>query len=252
MAKRKREDANVVPSKRHHAQGRSNRVERKLADAAADKENLPCSRRIEQLKSTQIQTKQVPHPFKTHHTTSNKPSRSTILQLKTNNTVNMLLKHPVSDYVTRPNVYNENWIARQQYLFTGLVNEVFKSRCSQEASWDDETLQKNRKIAFEYYQSPTFQVVVRRLRSVLNSHLNGTNFQAFSTKRLALKEGSHHFRDIGLRSSIKDLLCSSYNSLWLALGLEPVTGRSYPATSRENTQFFHSFIDSVHLTIVIN
>lgn len=56
---------------------------------------------------------------------------------------------------------------------------------------------------------------------------------------------SHCFRDLGLRSAVKMILCQSYNSAWLALGMELVTGRTYGPYLEDNTYNLQLFIENV-------
>lgn len=58
---------------------------------------------------------------------------------------------------------------------------------------------------------------------------------------------SHCFRDLGLRSDVKDILCQSYNLAWLALGMELVTGRTYGPCLENKTYNLHFFIENVRL-----
>lgn len=174
MAKRTRDDVDVLHPTQHPLRGlgQSKRVKRKIADAAANKENLACSRQIEQSKSTQNSTQQPGCPSRTRGIKNTKPVLSTVLQPKPSNTTKLLMRHPVSEHITTSNLYSEeNWIGRQQHLFTLILNEVLESRCSRSNLWDDEMTKRNRKTAFGYYQSQAFQLIVRRLNSVLNLSL---------------------------------------------------------------------------------
>jgi hypothetical protein len=60
-----------------------------------------------------------------------------------------------------------------------------------------------------------------------------------------LISSSHCFRDLGVRSDVKDILCQSYNSAWLALGMELVTGRTCGPCLEDNTYTLRFFIENV-------
>jgi hypothetical protein len=53
------------------------------------------------------------------------------------------------------------------------------------------------------------------------------------------------FRDLGLRSAVKEILYESYNFAWLALGMELVTGRTYDSLLENNKHSLCVFIDNV-------
>jgi hypothetical protein len=60
-----------------------------------------------------------------------------------------------------------------------------------------------------------------------------------------LVTGTQCFRDLGLRSAVKEILCETYNFAWLALGLELVTGRTYGSYLEDNNQSLYAFVDNV-------
>jgi hypothetical protein len=228
-------------------------VKRRL-DSVADKENILCSRDNEQAKFANQLSRYTEYSTKgsTTKKTTRPPSR--VLQLKINNTSQLLHKHPVSQHITKSNLYSdENWIGMQQQLFTSILNEVLGSQFSGPNTWKFEILKDIRKIAFEYYQKEAFQIIVKRLNTVSSSEHHKANiFKAFNTKRLTLVDKTQCFQDVGLRSAVKDLLCGSYTSTWLVIGMELVTGRICAPLVQESGHSLSNFIDSVFLYLLIN
>ena len=165
MSKRTRpyEDIDIHQLPKHSVRGlgQSKRVKRKTETIIPDKENIPFFPQTKECKSL---PQQIVHPPKTKSIKSTKQPRSRVLQRKTNNRPKLLACHPVSKHIVKSDLYNdEGWIGRQQRLFTSILNEVLESPNAGPDPWDEESI---RKAAFEFYQADSFQLIVRRLKSV--------------------------------------------------------------------------------------
>jgi hypothetical protein len=168
MSKRTRpyEDIDIHQLPKHSLRGlgQSKRVKRKTETILADKENIPYFPQTKECKSLPQQTVHPCIPPKTKSIKATKQPRSRALQRKTNNHPKLLACHPVSKHIVKSDLYNdEGWIGRQQQLFTSILNEVLESPNTAPDPWDEESV---RKTAFEFYQADSFQLIVRRLKSV--------------------------------------------------------------------------------------
>jgi len=97
-----------------------------------------------------------------------RPPLSVVSQSNPCTLSSLLRKHPISQHVLSLEVYNdESWITQQQRLYTEILNEVLASYDEMSDSWKGMSKESIRSAAFDYYQSMGFQVIVRRLNSVL-------------------------------------------------------------------------------------
>lgn len=170
MNKRTRpyEDVDVHQSPKYSLRGlgQLKRVKRKPEGITADKENILSFPQAKEPKSVPKQTVHPGIPPRKSSIKATKQPRSRVLQPK-NNHSKLLASHPVSKHIAKSDLYNdEGWIGQQQRLFTLILNEVLGSENAKPDSWDEESV---RKTAFDFYQSDSFQLVVRRLKIVLFS-----------------------------------------------------------------------------------
>jgi hypothetical protein len=168
MSKRTRpyEDVDVhqFPKYSLRGLGQSKRVKRKPEGITADKENIPSFPQAKKPKSVPKQAVHPGIPPRKSSIKATKQPRSRILQPKQNNHSKLLASHPVSKHIARSDAYNdESWIGQQQRLFTSILNEVLVSEGAKRDSWDEESI---RKTAFDFYQSDSFQLIVKRLKIV--------------------------------------------------------------------------------------
>lgn len=179
MAKRKREDESAAFRPRINIAeglGKAKRVRIGQCTRVADKENIraPEARswpkpgpRFPACKSNIHKNTKTKKPPSVKHL----PGRG-VLQPKCLNVSAELKRHPISEHVLKSNLYNdEGWIGQQQVLMTSVLNEIFDTHTRRNKSWEEKELQNARTIAFAYYQSDEFQIIIRRLNSVL--HPNG-------------------------------------------------------------------------------
>lgn len=179
MAKRKREDDSAAFRGRINIAeglGKSKRVRIEKCTSIADKENIRApearfwpkpgpkfpvcesnvSRNAKSKKSSSFQ---------------HLPRRG-VLQPKCLNVSAELKRHPISKHVLKSTLYNdEGWIGQQQALMTSILNEILSTHARKNKSWEEKELENARTTAFAYYQSDEFQIIIRRLNSVL--HPNG-------------------------------------------------------------------------------
>ena len=175
MAKRKRDDepcASRLPTTIAGGLGKSKRVKVQQSTRAADKENI----RFPEANSKSKAPVKFPawgaNILKKKAATKRRvPSRPlnarSALQPKSLNVSTEVKKHPISEHILKPNLYNdEGWIGQQQVLMTSILNEILETHACQEQAWKEKDLENARKMAFQYYQSDEFQIIVRRLSSV--------------------------------------------------------------------------------------
>jgi hypothetical protein len=153
--------------------GKAKRVRSEQCTRVADKENTraaeakpwpksypqfpPCRSNIHKNTKTK-------KPLSVKHS-----ARRGILQPKCLNVSAELKRHPISEHVLKSNVYNDGgWIGQQQVLMTSILNETLDTHVRKNKSWEDKELRNARTIAFAYYQSNEFQIIIRRLNSVLH------------------------------------------------------------------------------------
>jgi len=76
---------------------------------------------------------------------------------------------PLSKYINKPNIYNEDWMQQQGELFTVILNEVLEPAASGPDTWRDDVFKEMVKAAFDLYQADDFQMIRTRLVNVLAS-----------------------------------------------------------------------------------
>lgn len=175
MAKRKRDDnpgASRLRTTISGGLGKSKRVKAQQSSRVADKENIkPPEPKSKSKAPVKFPPWGANIPKKTAATKRKVPFRPLnsrrVLQPKSLNVSTELKKHPISEHILKPNLYNhEGWIGQQQVLMTSILNEVLETHACQNKAWKEEDLENARTLAFQYYQSDEFQIIVRRLSSV--------------------------------------------------------------------------------------
>ncbi|KAL3463354.1 hypothetical protein BJX64DRAFT_257103 [Aspergillus heterothallicus] len=126
----------------------------------------------------------------------------------------------VSQGITNPTMYDDNWLSHQEVILTQLINGLFDGTKGIPQTANTANLRRELLIL---YQSPTFTELHKRLQASLL-------YGALSIPKDALAKNSRLRNDLGLKRKFIDIWLKTYDSNALKAALETVTGRIIPAS----------------------
>ncbi|KAL2813801.1 hypothetical protein BDW59DRAFT_28171 [Aspergillus cavernicola] len=154
-----------------------------------------------------------------------KTSRSVISPVSRNNLKRLDHEYPmVSESITNPALYDDNWLSHQEVILTQLINGLFDHTSSALAS--DSAILRHELLAL--YQSAYFTEVHQRLQASLM-------YGALSIPRDVLVRNSRLRYDLGMKRKFIDIWLQTYDSNALKAALETVTGRTIPVVKATST-----------------
>lgn len=146
------------------------------------------------------------------HSTSNRSSRAgNISKLK-----ELHHQYPILiDNISKPALYEENWLSHQETVITQLVNALFECTNSDLDTYDPNAL---RLELLELYHTECFTQLYTRLQASLSCG-------NLSVPKDVLARNSRLRHDLGLRRRYLDIWIQSYDLRALTAALETVVGR---------------------------
>ncbi|KAJ5183421.1 hypothetical protein N7492_001037 [Penicillium capsulatum] len=126
-------------------------------------------------------------------------------------------KYPsMSDDISKPALYEDNWLSHQETVITQLVNALFEcANGDSEKSYDSNGL---RLELLGLYQTDEFARLYKRLQSSLS-------FGNLSTSKDLQERSTRIRQDVGLKRKFLDLWLQSYDPRALVAAVEIVVGR---------------------------
>lgn len=152
--------------------------------------------------------KPVNHP--TTNVVSSKAVLSTVKTKKLNQQFPLL-----TEDISKPALYEENWLLHQEILITQLLNGLFEQTDGQTECDDPATL---RHELLDYYQDDSFALLYKRVQASL---LYGT----MSIPKDVLTRAAQLKQDLGLKQRFLDIWTQTYDPSALRAALETVVGR---------------------------
>ncbi|KAK8168443.1 hypothetical protein IWX90DRAFT_380386 [Phyllosticta citrichinensis] len=130
----------------------------------------------------------------------------------------------ISDDISSPALYEDNWLSYQEVAITQLINKLFDSvdLTSQDFAREEGGL---RRMLLSLYQEPAIPDLYKRLQASLM-------YGALSIPHDLLSKAIRLKDDVGLRSKYLKLFVDTYDPSVLAAALEVIVGRQVPTSSR--------------------
>lgn len=165
-----------------------------------------------------------------HSRTDKIPARLAISNIK----AKKLNEFPLlTENISTPALYEDNWLAHQEVVIAQLLNELFEQTNGHTSSNDPAVL---RHELLDRYQDNTFTLLYKRTQASLS-------YGAMSIPKNVLARVSRLKQDLGLKRRFLDIWTKTYDLRALRAGLETVIGRkianddddgrSYTTTSKE-------------------
>jgi len=121
----------------------------------------------------------------------------------------------LTESITNPALYEDNWLAHQEVVITQSLNELFEQTDSHARSDNPATL---RRELLDHYQNQPFPLLYRRVQTSLMSG-------AMSIPKNVLARESRLRQDLGLKRRFLDTWTKTYDLRALRAALETVIGR---------------------------
>jgi abnormal spindle-like microcephaly-associated protein len=136
-------------------------------------------------------------------------------------------KYPILlENISRPEMYEDNWLNHQEEAITQLLNGLFDSAASgQQQQMHFLGKQNMRKALLDLYQQPSFPLLYKRLQASLL-------YGALSIPKELLSKTIHLKDDIGFRRKFLTLWVETYQPLVLRAASEVVIGREITQVPR--------------------
>ncbi|KAL2841367.1 hypothetical protein BJY01DRAFT_257092 [Aspergillus pseudoustus] len=149
-----------------------------------------------------------------------KPSKSRMNLSTTRNSLKQITNnYPlVSQGITNPAMYDDNWLSHQEVILTQLLNGLFDE--TKGLSQMDNPAVFRRELLL-LYQSPLFTDLYKRLQASLL-------YGALSIPKDILAKNSRLRHDLGLKREFIDIWLQTYDPKALKAALETITGRVIP------------------------
>lgn len=125
-------------------------------------------------------------------------------------------KYPLlTEDISNPSMYEDNWLAHQEVAITQLVNSLFNSANGNQDLQDGDTLRHG---ILGVYQDPSFSLLYKRLQASLL-------YGALAIPKDLIARGDRLKDDLGLRRSFLKLWFDTYDLSALKAAAETVVGR---------------------------
>ncbi|KAK7521691.1 uncharacterized protein IWZ02DRAFT_370854 [Phyllosticta citriasiana] len=133
----------------------------------------------------------------------------------------------VSNDLSSPALYEDNWLSYQEVAITQLVNKLFDSvdLTTQDLAQENGGL---RRMLLSVYQEPAMPVLYKRIQASLM-------YGALSIPQDLLSKAIRLKDDVGLRRKYLKLFVDTYDPFILAAALEAIVGRQLSSQSRLST-----------------
>ncbi|EGC46282.1 calmodulin-binding protein Sha1 [Histoplasma capsulatum var. duboisii H88] len=132
-------------------------------------------------------------------------------------------KYPLlSEDISNPAMYEENWLAHQEAAITQLVNALFDSARGNTGLYDSDTL---RHELLGIYQAAPFSLLYKRIHASLL-------YGALGVPKDVLARGNGLKEDIGRKRTFLNFWIETYDLSALRAAAETVIGRRIPVPSR--------------------
>ncbi|OJI87056.1 hypothetical protein ASPTUDRAFT_40147 [Aspergillus tubingensis CBS 134.48] len=126
----------------------------------------------------------------------------------------------ISDNITNPALYEENWLSHQEVAITQLVNELFQ--CTfEEPEIDNHAMLRHEFLTL--YQGASFAHLHKRLQASLL-------YGALSIPKDVLTRSSRLYNDVGLKRKFLDIWIKTYDLRALRAAVEAIIGRKIPTS----------------------
>ncbi|RAL09694.1 putative calmodulin-binding protein Sha1 [Aspergillus homomorphus CBS 101889] len=122
--------------------------------------------------------------------------------------------------ITKPELYEDDWLGHQEIVLTPLLNELFKGNDNNSGCADANRL---RQELLNLYQRAPFTQLQKRLKASLF-------YGALSLPKDALSRTNQIYRDLGLKRKFLDFWVHTYDLEALRAALEVITGRAIPSS----------------------
>ncbi|KAL4785321.1 hypothetical protein BJX76DRAFT_347099 [Aspergillus varians] len=159
------------------------------------------------------------NPLKTSISGMSSASRSSLKYLNH--------KYPlVSESITNPEMYDDNWLSHQEVILTQLINELF----SHTSGGGPNNPANLRHDLLLLYQDAHFTNLYKRLQASLV-------YGALSIPKDVILRNSRLRQDLGMKRKFIDIWIQTYKPNALRAALETVTGRVIPITKASSSNF---------------
>lgn len=140
-------------------------------------------------------------------------------------------QYPIlNDDVSKPLLYEDDWLSHQEAVITQLVNALFECTNVDKTTFDQDILRLD---LLELYHTEYFARLYRRLQSSLS-------YGSLSISKEVIERNGRLMHDVGLRRKFLDIWIRSYDLRALAAALETVVGRKISS----DTNLFESSMGS--------
>ncbi|KAL4912021.1 hypothetical protein BDW62DRAFT_195601 [Aspergillus aurantiobrunneus] len=166
----------------------------------------------------------------TNSSTLSNPLKDSIQGMNSSSRNSLSHEYPlVSESITNPTMYDEDWLAHQEVILTQIINGIFGHTA--DGTGDDPVTLRHE--LFLLYQGACFTNLYKRLQS---SVLYGP----LSIPKEILLRNSRLWQDLGMKRKFIDIWLQTYEPNALRAALETVTGRAIPTTKTSSTNFHKS------------
>ncbi|PYH96384.1 hypothetical protein BO71DRAFT_349254 [Aspergillus ellipticus CBS 707.79] len=124
----------------------------------------------------------------------------------------------ISDNITNPTLYEDDWLSHQEVAITQFANELFK-HADGESAFDDPTMLRHELLTL--YQGASFTHLHKRVQASLL-------YGAMSIPKDALSRSSRLRQDLGMKRKFLDIWTQTYDLRALRAAAEAITGRKIP------------------------
>ncbi|RAK72052.1 putative calmodulin-binding protein Sha1 [Aspergillus fijiensis CBS 313.89] len=124
----------------------------------------------------------------------------------------------IPDNITKPELYEDDWLGHQEVLLTQLMNELLDTS-NHNAGCVDASKLRNELLTL--YQGASLMQLQKRLKASLL-------YGALSLPKDVLNDASKLYRDLGLKRKFLDFWIHTYDLQTLRAALEVITGRAIP------------------------
>ncbi|EED16839.1 calmodulin-binding protein Sha1, putative [Talaromyces stipitatus ATCC 10500] len=168
-------------------------------------------------KRTNLRSRSVLQPCQSKESlTENRPTPPTRLSVPKIGPISIDQQFPVlSNDISNPAMYEDNWLSHQEVVITQLVNGLFDSVGGKLHAHDPEVL---RHELLDIYQSDAFLLLYKRIQA---SILYG----ALAPPKDILRRGSRLPDDLGMKKSFLNFWSQTYDLIALRAAAETVVGR---------------------------
>lgn len=127
----------------------------------------------------------------------------------------------LSENITKPDMYEDNWLSHQEIAITQLINSLFNSSKATSSSPDQRGALRQQLL--NIYGTDTMVLMYKRLNAALL-------YGALGVTQEVLDQGDSWYKDLGRKQQFLDLWLQTYDLIALEIALEVVVGRQCKPT----------------------